>query len=366
MPKRKTRKNKKQKHSFGFFLLIIAILACLSVYSYKTNPEFREQIDSVIAFFKEPQITQISQIKDFIEGSNSDEKQPAQSEQEKSNPEKERSSDKQADTASAQKKSAFGQEEADSKSGKVISLPANLELPLCPGNHGEADHQIRHFAHYTICYRESYEQAEWSAYCLTEEELVKNAGRTDDFRSVPEITTGSASPADYKKSGYDRGHLSPAADFAFDEKAMSETFYMSNMSPQKGSLNRGIWKDLETEVRLWAKNFGRVYVVSGPILEKKPGEYKSIGENGVSVPEFYYKVILAPLYADEADKASPENADSVIAMAYIFPNEKCEGSLDDYAVTVDEVEKRTKLDFFAPLEDKVENEVEAKAGSCGF
>ena len=363
--KGKSRRNKRQ-HSFGFFLLIIAILACLSVYSYKTNPEFREQIDSVIAVFKEPQITQISQIKDFIEGSNSDEKQPAHSEQEKSNSEKERFSDKQADTASGQKKSAFGQEEADSKSVKVISLPANLELPLCPGNHGEADHQIRQFAHYAICYRESYEQAEWSAYCLTEEELVKNAGRTDDFRSDPEIATGSATPADYKKSGYDRGHLSPAADFAFDEKAMSETFYMSNMSPQKGSLNRGIWKDLETEVRLWAKNFGRVYVVSGPILEKKPGEYKSIGENGVSVPEFYYKVILAPLYADEADKASPENADSVIAMAYIFPNEKCEGSLDDYAVTVDEVEKRTKLDFFALLEDKVENEVEAKAGSCGF
>ena len=331
MPKRKTRKNKKQKHSFGFFLLIIAILACLSVYSYKTNPEFREQIDSVIAFFKEPQITQISQIKDFIEESNSDEKQPA-----------------------------------DSKNGKVISLPANLELPLCPGNHGEADHQIRHFAHYAICYRESYEQAEWSAYCLTEEELVKNAGRTDDFRSDPEITTGSASPADYKKSGYDRGHLSPAADFAFDEKAMSETFYMSNMSPQKGSLNRGIWKDLESEVRLWAKNFGRVYVVSGPVLEKSASEYQAIGENGVSVPEFYYKVILAPLYADEADKASPENADSVIAMAYIFPNEKCEGSLDDYAVSVDEVEKRTKLDFFALLEDKVENEVEAKTGFCGF
>ena len=331
MPRRKARKNKKQKHSFGFFLLIIAILACLSVYSYKTNPEFREQIDGLISIFKEPQITQISQIKDFIEENNSDEKQPV-----------------------------------DSKSGKVISLPANLELPLCPGNHGEADHQIRHFAHYTICYRESYEQAEWSAYCLTEEELVKNAGRTDDFRSDPEIKTGSATPADYKKSGYDRGHLSPAADFAFDEKAMSETFYMSNMSPQKGSLNRGIWKDLETEVRLWAKNFGRVYVVSGPILEKKPEEYQSIGENGVSVPEFYYKVILAPLYADEADKASPENADSVIAMGYIFPNEKCEGSLDDYAVSVDEVEKRTKLDFFALLEDKVENEVEAKAGSCGF
>ena len=140
---------------------------------------------------------------------------------------------------------------------------------------------------------------------------------------------------------------------------MSETFYMSNMSPQKGSLNRGIWKDLEAEVRLWAKNFGRVYVVSGPILEKPAEEYQSIGENQVAVPEFYYKVILAPLYADESDRATPEDAENVIAMAYIFPNEKCTGTLDDYAVTVDEVEARTRLDFFSLLEDKVENEAEA-------
>ena len=350
--KGKSRRNKRQ-HSFGFFLLIIAILACLSVYSYKTNPEFREQIDSVIAFFKEPQITQISQIKNYIEESDSNEKQAAQSEKAKTDFEKQNSQGKKSESKKPAAK-------------KLVALPAGLEKPVCAASHNASDHQIRQFEHYSLCYRESYEQAEWSAYCLTEEELVKNAGRTDDFRSDPEIATGSATPADYKKSGYDRGHLSPAADFAFDEEAMSETFYMSNMSPQKGSLNRGIWKDLESEVRLWAKNFGRVYVVSGPILEKKPGEYESIGENGVSVPEFYYKVILAPLYADEADKSSPEDAESIIAMAYIFPNEKCEGSLDDYAVSVDEVEKRTKLDFFALLEDKVENEVEAKAGSCGF
>ena len=131
------------------------------------------------------------------------------------------------------------------------------------------------------------------------------------------------------------------------------------MSPQKGGLNRGIWKDLETEVRLWAKNFGRVYVVSGPILEKPAAEYQSIGENQVAVPEFYYKVILAPLYANEADRATPEDAENVIALGFIFPNEKCTGTLDDYAVTVDEVEARTRLDFFSMLEDKVENEAEA-------
>ena len=242
---------------------------------------------------------------------------------------------------------------------KLVELPARLETPICAAAHHGSDHEIRNFTHYSICYRESYEQAEWSAYCLTEEELVKNTSRSNDFRPDPEISTGSASLADYRKSGYDRGHLSPAADFAFDEEAMSETFYMSNMSPQAGGLNRGIWKDLEAEVRLWAANFGRVYVVSGPILEKSASEYKTIGENAVVVPEFYYKVLLAPLYADEADKATPEDAESVLALAFIFPNEKCEGTLDDYKTTVDEVEARTGLDFFSLLDDEVENEAES-------
>ena len=349
MPKkRKSRRNRRQKHSFGFFLLIILILVTVSIYSYKTNPEFKTKVDNVVKILKEPQITQISQIKNYIEESDSNEKQAAQSEKAKTDSEKQKSSDKKSESKTPAAK-------------KLVALPAGLEKPVCAASHKATDHQIRQFEHYSLCYRESYEQAEWSAYCLTEEELVKNAKRSDDFRADPEITTGSATPADYKKSGYDRGHLSPAADFAFDQNAMSETFYMSNMSPQKGGLNRGIWKDLEAEVRLWAKNFGRVYVVSGPILEKPAAEYQSIGENQVAVPEFYYKVILAPLYADEADKTTPQDAESVIALGFIFPNEKCEGKLDDYAVTVDEVEARTKLDFFSLLEDKVENEVE---GNC--
>ena len=131
----------------------------------------------------------------------------------------------------------------------------------------------------------------WAAYHVVKDARF-DALQRPNFQQDRSVASSPAAN-DYARSGYDRGHLSPAADFAFDEKAMSETFYMSNMSPQKGGLNRGIWKDLEAEVRLWAKNFGRVYVVSGPILEKPAEEYQSIGENGVSVPEFYYKVILS-------------------------------------------------------------------------
>lgn len=353
--KRKSRRNRKQNNSFGFFLLIIAVLSALAVYSYKTNPEFRAKADETIALVTGKAESTISNTKQLIEEKTSSGQKEAETAKEDSKTE-----EKESESSEKQKNSVKKEAAPKPSAKKLVALPLGLEKPVCAASHKAGDHQIRNFEHYSICYRESYEQAEWSAYCLTQEELVKNTKRSDDFRSDPEIPTGSATPADYKKSGYDRGHLSPAADFAFSEKAMSETFYMSNMSPQKGSLNRGLWKDLESKVREWAEIFGRVYVVSGPVLEKPASEYKSIGENQVSVPEFYYKVILVPLYADENDKASPEDAQNIMMMAFIFPNEKCEGTLDDYAVTVDEVESRTGLDFFAPLPDSIENEMEGK------
>lgn len=233
-------------------------------------------------------------------------------------------------------------------SGK-IDIPDNLELPVCAASKtGTAhDHQIRRFQNYVVCYRESYEQAEWAAYCLEKEELVKNASRGNDFRPDPEITTGSASLADYKKSGYDRGHLAPAADFAFSEEAMSESFYLSNMSPQAPGLNREIWQYLEGQVRTWAERFGKVYVVTGPVLEKPAEEYESIGENQVSIPEYYYKVLLSP------------TEDSLMAIGFILPNKKCKDTFWDYAVSVDEVERRTGLDFYSLLDDKLEDTLEA-------
>lgn len=242
----------------------------------------------------------------------------------------------------------------------LIHFPEYFELPVCAASEtGTApDHQIRRFGNYVICYRESYEQAEWAAYCLESSELEKNASRGNDFRPDPEITTGSASLADYKKSGYDRGHLAPAADFSFSEEAMSESFYLSNMSPQAPGLNREIWQYLEGQVRTWAKKYGRVYVVTGPVLEKPADQYDSIGANKVSVPEYYYKVILAPLCENEEDAAEPEICREIKAVGFILPNQKCPDTFWDYAVTVDEVERRTGLDFYALLEDTLENSIE--------
>lgn len=212
-------------------------------------------------------------------------------------------------------------------------------LPVCSDNQ---DHIRRDYNGYSICYRESYEQAEWAATCLTREKVNKKvSARTDNFREDPKIATGSSTLADYKGTGYDRGHLVPAADLAWSEESMSDSFYMSNMSPQAAAFNRGIWKELEEQVRQWAKEFGTLYTVSGPILEKE--KYKTIGENNVAIPEYYYKVILA--HTDD-DKWS--------AIGFILPNEGSENPFLDFAVTVDEVEERCNIDFFAPLDDDVE------------
>ena len=332
--KRRSRKNSSARRLFSAAILLFI---CLIVYLYLTNNDFKNDADSLInKTVKTAQAEVLSQIENR-QNTESPQKQAEKSPQPSENVQ-------------------------SSQSQKTVKLAKNLEIPLCDASLGREnpDHQKRDFQYYSICYRESYELAEWSAYVLTAGMLQKNASRTEDFREDPLISTGSAMLSDYKGSGFDRGHLTPAADMSFDIDAMSETFFMSNMTPQNAKLNRGMWKDLETLVRTWANKFGRVYVVSGPLLEKPAEKYESIGNNNVAVPEYYYKVILVPLYADEQDRETPDDSTDIAAIAFVLPNEKCEGKIFDYAVTIDEVEKKTGLDFFSLLEDEKENLIESQ------
>ena len=198
--------------------------------------------------------------------------------------------------------------------------------------------------YYTLRYSEEHEQAMWVAYKLVADSLARPSfERKDDFREDPRVRTGSASLADYKGSGFDRGHLAPAADFSYDEFALSQSFYMSNMSPQDPSFNRGVWKKLEDQVRDWAKENNAVYVITGPVLNKK---FKTIGRNEVSVPEYYYKIVL--------DIEKPE----VKAIAFLMRNEKSSADLKTFVVSIDELEKLTQLDFFPSMPDELENALE--------
>jgi endonuclease G len=209
---------------------------------------------------------------------------------------------------------------------------------------------VRH-SYYSLSYADAYEQAEWVAYELTKARLSgSHEERDDNFRSDPLVRTGSADPDDYKRSGYDRGHLAPAADMAFNHTAMSESFFMSNMSPQEPGFNRGIWKELEEQVRDYARAFGHLYVITGPIL--KNNTIGSIGRrNKVSIPNSYYKVLL--------DVTGKEHK----GIAFILPNASSHRSLISFAVSIDEVERLTGIDFFPFLTKEQESALEGKVNT---
>jgi len=200
--------------------------------------------------------------------------------------------------------------------------------------------------YYTLGYVEEWEQPAWVAYQLTSLMLNNKVKRKDNFREDNAVKTGSAYPGDYSNSGYDKGHLCPAGDMMFSEIAMSETFFMSNMSPQVPEFNRGIWKSLESLIREWAKKEKKLYIVTGPII--KPG-YKKIGYiNKVAVPQYFYKAVL--YYGDKTKKS----------IGFILPHEGSKQPLSTYAVSIDSVEKMTGLDFFYKLPDEEEEIIENK------
>ena len=214
----------------------------------------------------------------------------------------------------------------------------HLELPAITNK----DVIITHLG-YTLSYNEKHEQANWVAYELTAEETQRGVTRTNDFRPDTAVKTGSATNADYQNSGYDRGHMAPAADMSWSLQSMEESFFYSNMSPQVPGFNRGIWKKLEERVRQWAIENKDIYVVTGPVLT---ADLPVIGPDKVSVPRYYYKVIL--------DYTLPE----LKGIGFILPNASSTMPLESYAVPIDSVEKVTGINFFPTLPDKQEQALE--------
>ena len=224
----------------------------------------------------------------------------------------------------------------------TVNAPAQQQQQLyLPRPSGK----IYHRTGFSLQYNEAFEQADWVAYELTSDEASGNIKRRDNFMADPEIETGSALPGDYRGSGYDRGHLAPAGDMKWSEKAMTDSFYMSNMSPQDPEFNRRIWKELEELVRKWAFEDKKLLIAAGPIIIKR---YSTIGNNRVAVPAFFFKVI--------ADITEPD----LKAIGFIIPNKKTSAPLPAYAVPVDYIENITGIDFFYQLDDITEKRIEAE------
>lgn len=252
---------------------------------------------------------------------------------------------KEAVTGIQQKVDEIQQEKKEtslSNNGNT-SYPTRLEIPVALKKRDEI---VLKRIGYTVSYNNTYKTPNWVAWELTREETQGKEDRKDKFVPDPDLPEPRVEHADYTRSGYDRGHMAPAADMKWSEEAMAQSFYMSNICPQNQKLNRDDWGNLEETCREWAKKYGRVYIVCGPIYDKK--NPKRIGKHQVAVPDRFFKVVLI------------ENRKNPMAMGFLFDNAAHHQALEKYMVTVDSVEAVTKLDFFSKLSDRVENRIEAE------
>ena len=220
----------------------------------------------------------------------------------------------------------------------------SLQLEI-PKTIRQRDETIITHTGYTVSYNHHYKTPNWVAWELTRDETKGTESRKSKFEPDPNLPEPRVEHSDYTNSGYDRGHMAPAADMKWSEKAMEESFYMSNICPQNRKLNRDDWGDLEEKCREWAKKYGRVYIACGPIYDK--ASPKRIGKHQVAVPDRFFKVVL--IY----------NRKKPIAMGFLFENKAHHQNLKNYMVKVDQVEEETGLDFFSKVPDEVENRIES-------
>ncbi len=227
----------------------------------------------------------------------------------------------------------------------TVSRPKGLEIPAYLTDRPE---EIVAHEGYTVSFNRKHKLPNWVAWVLTRERTRGTVKRSDVFQPDPDIRKGqTAEDADYRRSGYDRGHMCPAADNKFSKKAMEECFYLSNICPQTHSLNAGDWKELEEKCRRWAVRYDSLYIVCGPVI-RPADRLPAIGANRISVPRSFYKVLMR---IDRDGKAQ--------AIGFVCQQEDKDRPLSRYATSVDEVERLTGINFFSKLPKELERKAEA-------
>lgn len=216
----------------------------------------------------------------------------------------------------------------------------SLEIPFMAADEVVVEHMA-----YTVSYNNDYRIPNWVAYELLDSELYGDLPRADEFLPDPLIRGRQAYNSDYIGSGWDRGHLAPAADMKWSSQAMLESFYLSNICPQNHNLNSGLWNDLEQQVRKEARYYGKVWVVCGPIVDE--GRHGTIGDNRVQVPDSFFKALLTINKKGE-----------YISIAFVFPNQSGHKALSSYAMSVNELENLTGMDFFYNLDPAIQESIE--------
>ena len=213
-----------------------------------------------------------------------------------------------------------------------LSLSPAAELPRWANEQVAKPEQIIHHIGYTVSWNPVFLVPNWVAYELTADELIGSEERTNHFKPDPLVEGDPVVTRDYSNSGYDRGHMAPAADMRWSAQAMRESFYMTNICPQNHNLNAGDWKALEERVRDMAEQYEHVYVCCGPIISDP---YQTIGqERKIAVPEAFFKVILT------------EQDGEYQTEAYVMNNEAGHKKLSTYKRPLQEVETITGFQFF--------------------
>lgn len=228
---------------------------------------------------------------------------------------------------------------AEYVAGSLENVITNPSLP----------EQIVYYKGMTVSFNSSTHQPNWVAWELLASETDGENERELGFQTDDDVE-GCANSDDYKRSGYDRGHMAPAGDMKWDADAMRQSFLMTNICPQAGDLNRGAWKKLEEKCRQRAVMDSALVVVCGPVFEQSEANER-IGKTGVAVPRKFFKVVLSPY-------STPPTA-----IGFIMPNGYVKGGMQACAVSVDSVEALTGHDFFASLPDDIEAKVESQ---CDF
>jgi DNA/RNA non-specific endonuclease len=231
----------------------------------------------------------------------------------------------------------------DGKQGEAkFEVSSGLEVP---GKLTDRPEQILKRVAYTASYNSDLRIPNWVAWQLTGGHTEgKNKRAGVKFQEDTDVPLPRAVDFDYVRSGYDRGHLCPSADNRWDATAQEQSFLLTNVCPQDHNLNVGDWHELENLCRKWAKTYGSIYIVAGPVLLK--GKHKTIGKNKVTVPEAFFKVVLCM-------EGKPK------AIGFIYRNESGNRPKSYYVNTIDDVERITGVDFFPALPDDVEKAVEA-------
>lgn len=243
--------------------------------------------------------------------------------------------------ASCELSMATGSEKSkQAKPATANSTEAPLDYARVPSGTPE---QIVEYEGFRVSFNKENRTPNWVAWELLASETDGPFKRSDDFWCDPKVK-GCPDLPDYKKSGYDRGHLCPAADQKWSAQAMHDCFSFANMVPQDHSLNSGAWQTLEKKERLWAQRDSAIVIIAGPVYQ--PSDTATIGF-GVRVPSAFYKVIIAP-YLDRPR-----------GIGFIYPNMSAPGDMRNYSMTIDEVEEITGIDFFPNLPDELEQKIES-------